>query len=306
MKIANLRHVLIGVTAAISFFIPSTFSVSTSKAMLGEKLFHDPILSRDQTISCASCHKPELAFTNGMPFAIGIHGARGDRNVPTLVNRAGTQAQFWDMRASSLREQIEKVLSDENEMGSDLNELVARLRAHTGYAKLFHDVYGRAPDLDSISESLIAFEETIQAGEAPYDRFVKGDVHALTPMQKYGRQLFFDKFKCASCHSGANFSDEKLNVRCYPLANGLPVVPKLKFKTPTLRNLIYTAPYMHSGALTTLEETIDFYTPSQALAEDGSPHNGEPPMHISAREKKALVEFLKSLSAPVPFVINAH
>jgi cytochrome c peroxidase len=290
------------VNALIFLVLAAPRAFSAPDADLGRRLFFDKRLSADQKVSCASCHKPEHAFTNGAAVATGVFGRVGDRNVPTLLNRNGTHGQFWDMRAGSLEAQALAVIANPLEMGGDLDGLVRRVEADPEYQRLFHDVFGRAPDLPGVSQALAAFERTLASGEAPYDRYIAGDLTALTAAQIRGRALFFEKFKCVSCHSGPNFSDEKLNVRCYPATTNLVAVPVLRFKTPTLRNLVYTAPYMHNGALKTLDEVVEFYNPSMHLNAEGKPEPGSPAVHITSAEKKDLVAFLKSLSAPRAYV----
>lgn len=278
-------------------------------ARLGRELFFDSRLSSDGKLSCASCHKPELAFTNGERVATGVHGRKGDRNVPTLLNRAGTLKQFWDMRADSLEHQVGLVLSAENEMGAvNLDEVAERIEAVPGYQESFKDVFGEKPTPKNLAMALAAFERTLHSGEAPYDRYVAGDVGALSADAIHGKDLFFKKFRCDSCHSGPNFADEKLRVRCYPSTSNITDFIKpnshknIMVKTPTLRNLIYTAPYMHTGALSTLEEVVEFYSPSFRINAAGEPDPSLPIVKVTAAEKRQLVAFLKSLSAPKPFV----
>lgn len=273
-----------------------------SKAGLGKKLFFDRRLSADQSVSCASCHRPEKAFTNGKKTAIGAFHKAGDRNVPTLLNRAGTSAQFWDMRARSLEEQAEAVLKNPGEMGNDIAGAIRRLNADREMKEAFHAVFGEGPSLKNIAGALAAYERTLLSPPAPYDRFLAGDLQALGPSAQRGHGLFFGKFKCASCHQGVNFTDEKLNVRCYPFVADLDTVPGPRFKTPTLRNLTFTAPYMHNGSLATLEAAVDFYNPSVRLDARGKPVKNGGAMVVTAQDKKDLVAFLRSLSAEEPFI----
>ncbi len=271
-------------------------------------MFFDPRLSGNNTMACATCHKPELAFTNGLPVAMGVHGRFGDRNVPTLINRDGSQEQFWDMRAKSLEDQVAMVITDEREMASgSLAEVAEKLNGDPFYQKMFHESFGEPATSANISSALAAYERTLASGVAPYDRYMAGEVSALSDAQIRGKDLFFKKFRCDSCHHGPNFTDEHLRVRCYPATGAVtdfvapPSESQLKIKTPTLRNLIYTGPYMHTGALKTLEEVVDFYSPSFQVANDGTPDPAQPVIHVHAQERKDLVEFLKSLSAPTPF-----
>ncbi len=283
------------------YFSP-LMAAGLTRAELGKKLFFDRRLSADHSVSCATCHKPEKAFTNGKKLAIGAFHRSGDRNVPTLLNRAGTHSQFWDMRAASLEAQALAVLSNVNEMGNDIEGAVKRLSADAKSIAEFNQVFGEKPNAENIVAALVAYEKTLRAPAAPYDRFIKGDLAALPTNAIRGKDLFFEKFKCAGCHKGENFSDEKLNVRCYPFVANLSAVAGPRFKTPTLRNLTFTAPYMHNGELKTLEAAIDFYNPSVHLNADGKPAPGAGAVYVTAQDKKDLVAFLKSLSAEKPFI----
>lgn len=278
------------------------FAAAMTPEDLGKKLFFDKRLSKDQTVSCATCHKPELAFTNGTPLARGAFHRRGDRNVPTLLNRLGTGPQFWDMRASTLEDQVIQVMANPLEMGNDIEGALKRINQDKKYREAFFALYGGEANVHNLAKAIASYERTIQAPEAPFDRYLKGESSALSLEARSGKDLFFNKFKCASCHSGPNFSDEKLNVRCYPFVANLDAVPGPKFKTPTLRNLKFTGPYMHNGALKTLEETVDFYTPSVHLDAAGKPVPGSGPIFVSPKERAHLVAFLKSLSADTPYV----
>lgn len=301
------------ILAAFSFFFGCATAhkpaetVSSSMIQLGKKLFFDPRLSADGKISCASCHRPEKAFTNGQRVAAGVFGKTGDRNVPTLITRAGTKMQFWDGRAPSLEAQALIVLSSPHEMGSDPSAVAEKLASDKEYAAQFQTAFGHAPTPQAIARALAAFQRTLESGETPYDRFLAGDKTALDESQLRGLNLFNKKFGCVSCHSGPNFSDERLRPRCYPATNNLFQLTPIKIhsdrlvKTPTLRNLIYTAPYMHNGRLETLEEVVRFYTPSFQVKKDGLPAPELPVVHIEENELNDLVAFLKSLSAPKPY-----
>jgi cytochrome c peroxidase len=224
------------------------------------------------------------------------------------VNRAGSKAQFWDMRAGSLEEQVGMVISSDHEMGATSLEKVAeKLNDDTFYQKMFQNTFKDKVTPTNIAAAIAAYERTLSAGDAPYDRFLHGEVGAMSDSALRGRDLFFKKFRCDSCHSGNNFTDEKLRVRCYPATGAVsdfvapPPLNQLKVKTPTLRNLIYTGPYMHTGALKTLEQVVDFYTPSFQIGDDGKPDPSRPIIRVDAKERRDLVEFLKSLSAEKPF-----
>lgn len=277
---------------------------------LGKKLFFDNRLSKGNQMSCATCHRPEKAFTNGETTARGVHGEFGERNVPTLVNRYLGTIQFWDGRAASLEDQVAVVVTSAVEMGADLNEVLSKFRADPDYPAQFRRAFGEEGiDARKIARALAAYERTLRTVDAPYDRFKKGDKGALTAGQRRGMNLFFKEFKCGVCHSGANFTDEALRPRCYPATNNLaefrpiPVDKDKWIKTPTLRNLKYTAPYLHNGVLTKLEQVVDFYSPSfQAAGPEKLPDARAPVVRISPRQRKDLVDFLLSLSADRPYV----
>ncbi len=278
-------------------------------ADLGKKLFFDPRLSANGKMSCATCHKPERAFTNGERVAKGVHGDSGERNVPTLINRNGTRRQFWDGRVDSLEDQVVVVITSSVEMAADFQEIIKRLREDEAYPQLFERAFGAdGMDARKISRAIAAFERTLQAGEAPYDRYLAGNKKAMSAEQVRGMNLFFNEFKCATCHSGPNFSDEELRARCYPATNNLsqfvPIhIEKSKWvKTPTLRNLKYTGPYLHRGTLDTIEQVVDFYSPSFQVGVDRLPDTKLPVVKINAQQRKDVVEFLKSLSADRPYI----
>ncbi|MGE4131774.1 MAG: cytochrome-c peroxidase [Bdellovibrionales bacterium] len=289
-------------TLQLTLMILPAFGASVQMAEIGKRLFFDPRLSADQKISCASCHRPELAFTNGERIGTGVFQRKGDRNVPTLLNREQDQLQFWDGRAKNLSVQALAVLSHPSEMGGDLNGLQKRISSDHFYQQDFAQVQKPKIEIPEIVEALVAYMQTLKAPEAPWDRFKKGESKAITLAAQRGSDLFFKKFKCVSCHSGQNFTDNQLRVRCYPHVGNLNVPTGPRFKTPTLRNLKYTAPYMHNGSLKTLRETVQFYTPSQALMANGQPLPNAAPMTISPTERDDLVAFLLSLSADRPFV----
>lgn len=300
---------LVGAAACTSSLpAPSRNENPRQIADLGKKLFFDPRLSANGKMSCATCHQPERAFTNGERVAKGVHGDSGERNVPTLINRNGTRRQFWDGRVDSLEDQVAVVITSSHEMAADFQEVLKRLRADANYPGLFKNAFGaEGIDVTKIARAIADFERTLSAGEAPYDRYLAGDKKAMSAEQVRGMNLFFNEFKCATCHSGPNFSDEELRARCYPATNNLsqflPIqIEKSKWvKTPTLRNLKYTAPYMHSGALDTIDQVVDFYSPSFQVGEDRLPNTHLPIVKINSQQRKEVVEFLKALSAEKPY-----
>jgi len=278
---------------------------SAAKVELGRYLFFDRRLSADDTISCASCHNPRYAFTDGAAVSTGIRGQKGVRSAPTLINRAYSLAQFWDGRAGSLEEQAKAPMADPTEMGNTHQAVVARIRAVAGYRDLFAQAFG-APQItiDRVAMAIACFERTILSGDAPYDRYKRGDRSAMSPEQVRGMAVFFDKANCGRCHQGSNLTDNAYANEGIGTDKPVPDVGRFAvshdprdwgaFKVPTLREIEHTAPYMHDGSLKTLEEVVEFYN------RGGIPNrNLDPnirPLHLTDADKLALVAFLKALS----------
>jgi len=278
---------------------------SAQKAYLGRLLYFDTRLSADGTVSCGSCHKPNLAFTDGVAVSTGVKGQKGTRNSPTVLNRAYSLAQFWDGRAMTLEEQVLGPMANPIEMGNTHMAVVKTLKSVAGYRVLFTRVFGTDDiTVDRVAKAIATFERTIQSGNAPYDRYKAGNPNAMTPQQIHGMNIFIDKAKCDKCHEGINFtSNSYANLgigmdKPKPDLGRYLVTKDTKdwgaFKTPTLREIEHTAPYMHDGSLNTLEEVVDFYDkggrPNKNLDERMKKLN------LTTVEKKDLVEFLKALS----------
>jgi cytochrome c peroxidase len=278
---------------------------SAQKAYLGRLLYFDTRLSADGTVSCGSCHKPALAFTDGVAVSTGIKGQKGGRNSPTVLNRAYSLAQFWDGRALTLEEQVLGPMANPIEMGNTHMAVVKTLKAVSGYRALFTRAFGSDDiTIDRVAKAIATFERTIQSGNAPYDRYKAGNPNAMTPQQIRGMNIFIDKAKCDKCHEGINFTSNSYANLGIGMDKPKPDLGRYlvtkdpkdwgAFKTPTLREIEHTAPYMHDGSLKTLEEVVDFYDkggrPNKNLDERMKKLN------LTAAEKKDLVEFLKALS----------
>jgi cytochrome c peroxidase len=264
--------------------VPEDNPLAPGKITLGRELFFNKRLSRDGSVACASCHDPERAFSDGRAVAIGVFGRRGRRNAPALINRGYGRLFFWDGRVATLEEQVLKPIQDPNEMDMTLPEAAARV----GLA------------VDEISHALASFVRSILSGDSAYDRFISGDRAALTTQQQEGLQIFREKGNCTACHVGPNFSDEKLHNTGVAWRDGKLAdagAGKGNFKTPTLREVARTAPYMHDGSLATLEDVVEFYSqggrPNPDLDPEIRPRNFKP------EEKRALVAFLKCLSGKI-------
>jgi cytochrome c peroxidase len=287
------------------FTFPANNPYSAAKAELGRYLYFDRRLSADQTVSCASCHDPQFAFTDGAATSTGIGKQKGNRSAPTVINRAYSQGQFWDGRAPSLEEQAKGPMANPIEMGNTHEAIVSNLKKVAGYRPLFAKAFGSEDiTIDRVAMAIATFERTVLSGNAPYDRYKRGQKSAMTGAQVRGMSVFFDKAKCDRCHEGPNFT---LNMyanlgvgtdKPAPDAGRYEVTKNPRdwgaFKTPTLREIEHTAPYMHDGSLKTLEEVVEFYDkggiPNKNLDEQIKP------LHLTAQEKSDLVAFLKALS----------
>ncbi len=285
---APQRHAPLGLDAYMP--VPETNPLTPEKIDLGRRLFNDRRLSRDGSIACASCHDPDRAFSDGRAVPVGVFGREGRRNAPAIVNRGYGRAFFWDGRARTLEEQVLKPIEDPNEMDLPVADAANRVGLTT----------------EELSHALASYVRSILSGDSPYDRFVNGDRTALSPDQQAGLQIFRGKGNCTACHVGPNFTDEKLHNtgvawRGSPRSSGQAVGSFADqgggngtFKTPTLREVARTAPYMHDGSLATLNDVVDFY-------DRGG--NRNPfldtelrPLGLTAQEKQALQNFLRSLS----------
>ncbi len=284
---------------------------------LGRYLFFDPLLSGDNTVSCASCHHPDLGFADARPRSRGIGGAEVKRAAPSLWNVAFLRSFFWDGRARSLEEQMQGPLYDAREMGSNPAELLAELKASDEYSRLFREAFPgseASPTLDMLYTSIVAFQTTLISLNSRYDRYAHGYHDALTDKEKAGMNVFRSFVaRCAECHTPPLFTNQQVAVIGVRDPDGIPFDagaqdvtgnPGLRggFKVPSLRNVARTAPYMHSGSFAGLREAAEFYTLGRghALPDD---ERGHMTVHwhiwepdLSDDELDRLVDFLKTLT----------
>ena len=289
------------------FVVPEDNPLSEEKIELGRLLYFDKRLSADNSISCSTCHKPELAFTDGQPVSTGIHWQQGGRSAPTSINRGFSKVQFWDGRASTLEEQSVGPLTNPVEHGFPGNEdVVAKLNKIEGYKKLFKKAFGtNAISIEQVGKAIASFQRTLISGNSPFDRYdYDGEEKAISEAAKRGKNLFFGKARCNLCHFGTNFSDEKfhnigigwdgetVDVGRYHVTHD----PKdlAAFKTPTLREISRTAPYMHDGRFVTLKQVVDHY--NQGGVKNPFLDNQIIPLNLTEAEKQDLVEMLRSLN----------
>jgi cytochrome c peroxidase len=302
-----------------SSYIPADNPQTDKKIELGRLLFFDKRLSKNNTIACASCHLPTMAFTDGKPVSTGINKLKGGRSAPAAINRVYSKAQFWDGRADTLEDQSIGPFVNPVEHGFiDHDEMVAKMRKIAGYRKFFQDVFGREIVIGDVGKAIASFQRTILSGNSAVDRFdVGGDEKALSESAQRGLELFRGKARCTRCHSGFNFSDEKfhnlgIGWDTNTVDLGRYMVTKNPedigaFKTPTLREIARTAPYMHDGRFKTLDEVVNFYNRGGIA----NPHRDNTliALEMNDQEKADLVAFLKSLNgegwqqitAPVSF-----
>lgn len=287
---------------------PPKHNDTESVVALGKLLFNEPLLSSDGSVSCASCHDAARHFTTADAKAIGIRKQSGRRNAPTLVNRIYGKSQFWDGRVKTLEEQALLPLEDPVEMGHLLEKLLVSLQKHPDYGERFSKAFG-SPGVtkDRLATALAAFQRTLLLGNSPVDAFMDGDTARLSESAKQGLWLFESRAGCWKCHAGKNYSDEKFHNTgvswgMQPLDLGRYEVTKQeadkgRFKTPTLRGVARTSPYMHDGSITTLEDVVAFYSKggNSNPYKDGALEV----LNLTQREQKDLVEFLKSLSEEV-------
>jgi len=288
---------------------------------LGRQLFYDPRLSKDNTVACSTCHNPKLEFTDARRVSLGVGGVTGVRNAPSLLNAAYSPVQFWDGRARTLEEQSADPLIGLTEMNQPHDVSVAKIRKDAAYRAAFVKAFGPGDvTITKIEKSLASFERTLLSGDSAFDRYeYGGDKTALSPAAIHGLALFTDPAKgnCVICHSIGNkyalFTDGKFHntgagvngegqfTDAGRFSQTKEEADTGSFKTPSLRNVALSAPYMHDGSLKTLEDVIDFY----AGGGNSSPELDSliQPLHLSARDRADLVEFLRSLNGSMP--VNA-
>jgi cytochrome c peroxidase len=273
---------------------------------LGRRLFFDPILSLDRTVACASCHDPNLGFANSTPFSRGVGARRTDRNAPSLVNRGLGKVFMWDGRAATLVDQALLPIPDDDEMALPLEDALKRLAADAQYSKLFSAAFPNGLSKDSLARSIAAFTSRIWAGDSAIDRFQGGNFAVLDDLERTGLWLYESKGRCWMCHSGPNFSDEDFHTTGVGAKEGTPEPGRFavtkdegdrgRFKTPTLRGLVSTSPYMHDGSLATLEEVVEFYKRGGTANAHLDPKIEK--LELDERETRALLAFLRALSRP--------
>ena len=300
--------VAVSIIFFISSFLGNENAAIKTKADLGKKLFSEKILSEDSSISCASCHIPEKAFADTVPFSVGIGGKLTTRNTPSVLNMKNRPYYFWDGRAASLEEQALMPIQNPDEMGLPIEEAVSRLNASAEYRKLFQKIFRQKPTAKNLAAAFSAFEKTLETVDSKFDDW-SNNLKDLSESEERGRELFVgDKAKCFDCHRMEDFTtDEFKNIGLYNGGTlndaGLYNITKKetdlgKFKTPGLRNVAVTAPYMHNGMFKTLEAVMEYYDNPQEMV-SGSVNIDDAlkkPLGLTRQEKKDIIAFLKTLT----------
>ena len=245
---------------------------------LGELLFNDSILSRGNQVSCASCHKPQFAFADNVPLSFGVDSIKGGRNTPSSMNMSARNFYFHDGRSETLEDQAGGPMENPVEMDIPISFAVEKLNKHSQYRKFFIKLFGHKADKESLTNAIAAFERTLETSNSAFDNYNSGkDTTQFSIAAQRGQQIFNVKGKCFDCHFGPDFTNDFF--RNIGLFNGKDlndsgrfVVTRDpqdigRFKTPGLRNIAMTAPYMHNGMFKTLKEVIDYYNePDKIIA----------------------------------------
>lgn len=284
---------------------PSDNKWSGDKEELGKILYFDPRLSGSNWISCATCHNPGLGWSDGLPRTIGDGQKELGRHAPTIINSGYFGLQMWDGRKKSLEDQASGPIGAAVEMNQNYDELIRELKALPGYVSRFDTVFGKnSLTLDNIAKAIATFERSVVSKNASYDKYWAGDKSAMSASAINGMNLFFGKAKCSICHNGPVFTDSGFHNIGVKAAGPLKVdlgrydetkddFDKGAFKTPGLRDITKSAPYMHNGAEATLEDVVAFYNRGGDVKGNLSPFIT--PLGLTRQEKKDMVEFLKAL-----------
>jgi cytochrome c peroxidase len=285
-------------------------TIFVTETDLGEALFFEPTLSRDSSVSCASCHKPEFAFADNAAFSEGIYHQKGSRNTPTAMNQTNRNFYFWDGRAETLEEQALGPIANPAEMDLPISIAVRRLLKNKKYTNSFIAVYGKLPNHKLLAQAIAAYEKTLETNNSAFDKYMNGnDTTLFSESAKRGLNLFNGKAKCFDCHFGVDFTgnDQFKNIGLY---DGKQLNDKGRFlisgkekdlgafKIPGLRNIAQTAPYMHNGMFKTLKDVIEHYNKPDTFVKNSINRDStmNTPLLLSETEKKDLENFMLSLS----------
>ena len=289
--------------------VPTDNPLTPAKVALGERLFFEPLLSADEKLSCSSCHKPQHVFSDTDAISPGVYGRRGTRNAPSIVNAAYGESFFWDGRAATLEDQALHPIQARNEMDMSLDSVLQRLGGKPEYRERFASAFpDGAVSAPNLARAIASYVRTLRSGDSPLDRFFAGDSTALSTEARDGFRLFVGRARCSFCHAGPTLTDQSFHNTGIAWRDGMladsgrAAVTGTRdalgaFKTPSLRNVARTAPYMHDGSIATLEEVLEFYNDGGNPNPYQDPDIG--PLNLNASERSALLAFLRSLSGKV-------
>jgi len=306
----NMYRIVLSLAALVlmlAAFLPAEKAALTSED-LGRMLFEDNILSSDQSISCASCHIEAFAFSDTATVSLGVGGQKGTRNTPAITNMTYRASFFWDGRSPSLEHQVLQPIENPVEMNLPLPIALERLRHSARYQGYFRAAYGRQPDSLNLAAALADFVRTLETGNTPFDRWMRGDAAAMSDSAVRGRKVFMEKGKCFDCHFGPDFTgDEFRNIGLFDgkalhdsgrFAISKDSTDLGRFKVPGLRNIAVSAPYMHNGSFRTLREVIDYYDQPDKFVTHSINRDTllAKPLGMSEQEKTDLEAFLRALT----------
>lgn len=297
--------------------IPDDNPLTEAKVKLGRKLFFDPVLSESKDVACASCHRPDHGFASPDAVAVGINGRVGSRNAPSILNRAYGETFLWDGGASSLEEQALTPIGNPDELGGSIEAVLKSLRSDKDYVAQFQAAFSVSDDADAtadpataiteerLAKAIASFERTLVTVDSQVDRFRNAEYGSMSKEARQGLWIFESRGGCWKCHSGPNLTDEDFHNTGVGFGQAQRDEGRMettknsedqfKFKTPSLRGVEHTAPYMHNGSVKTLREVVDFYN------KGGAPNDEQldkkmKPLKLSDEEVGFVVEFLKALS----------
>jgi cytochrome c peroxidase len=310
MKYAFVFLFLLSISISFYSFENTTEKLPVTKEELGKLLFFEKKLSRDNSISCASCHIPEYAFSDTLDFSIGVGGRKGKRNTPSAMNMASREIFFFDGRAATLEIQATFPIQDHNEMDINIDKAVSKIAQDKFYQNAFKKIYKKNPNKSNILSAIADYERSLESS-SPFDDYMNGDKNAISESAKRGHKIFMNpKNKCFDCHFTPDFTgDEFRNIGLFNGKelndSGRYLITKNKndigkFKVPGLRNIAVTGPYMHNGMFKTLQEVIAYY--NNPIAKIPNAINTDTLLHkpllMSDNEMIDLEEFLKTLTDP--------
>ncbi len=291
--------------------VPADNPMTVEKVALGRQLYFDPRVSKDGTVSCATCHDPKMGWAERTPTSSGINKQLGGRNAPTVINAAYATSQFWDGRAATLEEQATGPVENPIEMGHSMVSVVEQFNKIPGYREQFQKVFGTGVTKEGFAKAVAAFERTVLSGDSAYDRYQAGDKKALTEEQQQGLKLFEEH--CTTCHAPPLFSNYRFMNAGIGMDKPKPDEGRKdvtheesdlgKFRVPALRDVADTPPYFHDGSAATLEDAV-------AIMAAGGKDNPKlsPQMRvlreakIGADDQKKIVAFLRGLTGKYPVI----